>query len=124
MSRVSADSLRYTVEEFEASPHAETASFDSLLFAHVLEHMDRDSDIRLLQHYLPYLEPAGRVCLITPQERGYASDATHVQFVDFTGLRSVAAEVKLEVERAYSFPFPRLLGKVFTYNEFVLVAHR
>lgn len=113
-----------TVEEFEASPLAEPGAFDSLLFAHVLEHMDRADGIRLLRLYLPYLAEGGAVCMITPQERGYASDATHVHFVDMGELRSFAEEVGLRVDRAYSFPFPRAFGKLFTYNEFVLVARR
>lgn len=114
----------FTVEEFVASPHATSGAFDSLLYAHVLEHMDRTAGDELLQAYLPYLTPNGRICLITPQERGYASDATHARFMDFDGLRSLAREFGWRVERAYSFPLPRSFGRLFTYNEFVLVAQR
>ena len=74
--------------------------------------------------YLPYLASDGRICLITPQERGYGSDATHVHWVDLDELRSIADEAGFRVERAYSFPFPRVFGRAFTYNEFVLVARR
>lgn len=113
----------YTVDEFAASPDARLEGYDSLLFAHVLEHMNREAARSLVRVYLPYLKPRGRVCLITPQEKGYRSDATHVEYVDMEGLRSVATELGLTVERAYSFPLPRAFGNVFTYNEFVLVAH-
>ena len=99
-------------------------SFDSLLIAHVLEHMDRADDVQLIRDYLPYLKPGGQVCFITPQERGYASDATHVQFVDFEGSSSMAEEAGLTVEKAYSFPFPRWAGKPFIYNEFIVVARK
>jgi hypothetical protein len=36
-------------------------------------------------------------------------------------MRAHAERHGLTVERAYSFPFPRMAGKVFTYNEFVMV---
>jgi 2-polyprenyl-3-methyl-5-hydroxy-6-metoxy-1,4-benzoquinol methylase len=114
----------YTVEEFTASTDARHGEYDSLLFAHVLEHMDRDAALGLVRGYLPYLKPGGRVCMITPQEKGYRSDATHVEYVDMDGLRSLASDAELTVERGYSFPLPRPFGRVFTYNEFVLVASR
>ena len=65
---------------------------------------------------------AGRVVFITPQEVGYRSDTTHVRFVDLAVLRRHADSLGLTVDRAYSFPFPRLAGRVFRHNEFVLVA--
>ena len=114
----------YTVEEFLASADARPAGFDTLLYAHVLEHMPRAAAVQLVRDYLPFLRVDGRACFITPQERGYASDATHVEFVDIDGLRSIAAEAGLDVERTYSFPLPRAFGKLFTYNEFILVASR
>ncbi|QEO13532.1 class I SAM-dependent methyltransferase [Agromyces intestinalis] len=114
----------YTVAEFATSPHAVPESFDSLLFAHVMEHMDRASDDVLVATYLPYLRPGGTVCFITPQERGYRSDATHVQFVDFAGLEEIAEASGLTVERRFSFPLPRAAGRAFTYNEFVVVARK
>lgn len=114
----------YTSTEFPSSPDASASGFDSLLFAHVLEHMPSAEASALVESYLPYLRPAGRVCFITPQERGYASDATHVEFVDLHALRALAHRLGFEVERAYSFPLPRPAGRWFTYNEFVLVAVR
>lgn len=112
----------YTVEQFLASPHARPGAFDALLLAHVLEHMSEPDGRALLVDYLRYLKPGGRVCLITPQERGFRSDATHIRFVDLDALRELAAGLGLTVERAYSFPLPRFAGEWFTYNEFVLVA--
>ncbi|MET0976502.1 MAG: methyltransferase domain-containing protein [Leifsonia sp.] len=114
----------FTVDGFLASTYAVPESYDSLLFAHVMEHMDRESDLRIIADYLPYLKKGGKVVLITPQERGYASDSTHVQFVDLAGLREIAEASGLVVDRAFSFPFPRAAGKAFTYNEFVQVARK
>ncbi|NYD66672.1 class I SAM-dependent methyltransferase [Agromyces atrinae] len=114
----------YTIEGFLASEHAVPESFDSLLFAHVLEHMGRDEGFDLVSLYLPFLKPGGRVCFITPQEAGYRSDPTHVHFVDSQGLRDVCERFDLEIERDYSFPFPRPIGHVFTFNQFEVVARK
>lgn len=99
-------------------------AFDSLLLAHVIEHMDAEAGRRLVETYLPCLRPGGSVVFICPQERGYASDSTHVRFVDFDGLAQLAEDVGLRLDRRYSFPFPRIVGRVFPYNEFVLRARR
>ena len=53
-----------------------------MLLAHVIEHMDADAGVAIMQDYLPYLRPGGKVFFICPQERGYASDPTHVRFDD------------------------------------------
>lgn len=97
-------------------------SFDSLLLAHVIEHMDEPTAVALMEEYLPYLKPGGKVFFICPQERGYASDETHVRFVDLDGLADLSRKVGLEPVSRFSFPFPRAAGKVFLYNEFCLLA--
>jgi 2-polyprenyl-3-methyl-5-hydroxy-6-metoxy-1,4-benzoquinol methylase len=111
----------YASDEFRDSPDAVHGSYDTLLLAHVVEHMKRDSAVGLLAGHLMFLRPAGRVVLITPQEAGYRSDSTHVRFVDFDGAADLAAAIGFEIERKYSFPFPRMAGKIFAYNEFVTV---
>ena len=114
----------YTPEAFSASPQAAARAFDSLLLAHVLEHMSHDEARALLQAYLGYLKPGGQVILICPQELGYASDPTHVQFMDEAALRRLCEESGLAVTRAYSYPFPRWVGRLFRYNEFVVTARK
>jgi hypothetical protein len=69
--------------------------------------------------YLPSLRPGAVVVVITPQERGYASDATHVRFCGFAEVAELYATLGLTVRTQASFPFPRWAGKLFTYNEFV-----
>lgn len=110
----------FTPEDLDAAE----GSFDSLLFAHVLEHMTPDEALGLVRRYLPYLKAGGRVIVFTPQESGYRSDDTHVTFLDFEGLESLAGAAGLAVERSYSFPFPRWMGGLFRYNEFVTVARK
>ncbi|MFH8975885.1 class I SAM-dependent methyltransferase [Streptomyces sp. NPDC017890] len=111
----------YTPDELAEAPDCGTGSFDSLLCAHVLEHLDEELGMTILDQYLPLVKPGGSVVLITPQEAGYKTDATHVRFVDFDQLRRTAEKAGVTVARTYSFPFPRSTGKVFPYNEFVLV---
>jgi SAM-dependent methyltransferase len=114
----------YTVDEFNASEYHIAGKFDSILLAHVAEHMRADEFVALLKEYLPMLKADGRVIVITPQEYGYKTDDTHVQFMDFEAVDRVFSEVGLQTEKQYSFPFPRLAGKLFQYNEFVSVARK
>jgi SAM-dependent methyltransferase len=112
----------FTAAEFPASEYARSDTFDSLLLAHVLEHMSEADAIALVREYLPFVRDGGRVVFITPQERGYRSDPSHVEFMDDARLAEIAAALHLPVRRRYSFPFPRAFGKLFVYNEFVVVA--
>jgi 2-polyprenyl-3-methyl-5-hydroxy-6-metoxy-1,4-benzoquinol methylase len=112
----------YTSEEFLAGPHAREGAFDSLLAAHVVEHMSEEDAVGLLRTYLPFVRKGGKVVLITPQEKGYATDATHVRFCGFAEVAALCETLGLTVARQYSFPFPRPAGRVFPYNEFVTLA--
>jgi 2-polyprenyl-3-methyl-5-hydroxy-6-metoxy-1,4-benzoquinol methylase len=113
-----------TVEEWEASDLRRPDSFDAILLAHVIEHLDAETGEALLRDYLPYLRPGGKVFLVCPQERGYASDATHVRFTTGDDLVELARTVGLEPDPWFSFPLPRWAGKAFVYNEFCLLARK
>jgi len=112
----------YTVEAFPSSQDAVARRYDSLLLAHVLEHMPLDAAIELVREYLPYVKPGGRVIVIVPQPAGYRSDATHVNFLDFTDVSDLLDACGLHVTRSFSFPFVRGVGRVFRHNETVVVA--
>jgi len=113
----------YTVDEFFADPAlAAPGSFDSILAAHLVEHLLPAQAREIMASYLPMVRPGGRVVFITPQERGYASDATHVAFADFAALRELSDDLGLRVLSSHSFPFPRRAGKLFIYNEFHVIA--
>lgn len=114
----------HTADEFPSSDAAVDGFFATLLMAHVLEHMSLDDATELLGAYLRYLRNDGRVVAIVPQEAGYASDPTHVAFVDRPELEHIASSNDLVVERLYSFPFPRRAGKVFRHNETVALLTR
>ncbi len=112
----------YTAAEFEADPElGRPGAFDSMLVAHVLEHLDPETCRALLASYLPSVRSGGRVVLITPQPAGYRSDPTHVRFVDLPTLREHAGQAGLRIGRGYSFPLPEAAGRVFRDNEYVLV---
>jgi len=116
--------LAYVPDEFQRVARVEHWQFDAMLVAHVLEHVGSADSVSLIGSYLPHVRPNGRVVIITPQDAGYRSDATHVEFMDFAKVARVCEALGLTVERTYSFPFPRAIGHLFTYNEFVVVARR
>jgi SAM-dependent methyltransferase len=110
-------------DAFRVSPFA-SERFDAVLFAHVLEHLRPAAAEALVAEHLAFLRDGGRVVLITPQEAGFRSDPTHVAFLDLAALRALLARLGCEIERGYSFPFPRALGPLFRHNEFVAVGRR
>ncbi len=114
----------YTAEEFESGPDAILGEYDTLLFAHVLEHMTRTEASSLLGAYLPYLRTGGRLVVIVPQEAGFKSDATHVTFLDLADLGVLEEEHGLVRETGYSFPLPRSAGRFFTHNETVAISRK
>jgi SAM-dependent methyltransferase len=114
----------FTPADFLNSAFNQLGTFDSLLLSHVAEHMARAEVVNLIRQYLPLLKPDGRLILFTPQEAGFRTDPTHVEFMDLEKLQAICLELTFEPERLSSFPFPRIFGKIFIYNEFVLVGRR
>ena len=116
--------VAYTPEELRGSSWATAGRFDSLLFSHVLEHMTAKQASALVRGYVNLLRDGGRAVVMTPQEAGFRSDPTHVEYMDFEKVGAVLRDAGLAVERSYSFPLPRLAGALFKYNEFVTVARK
>ena len=108
-------------EDFAKSEHGSPQSFDSLLIAHVLEHVPAGKIASLLETYLPYVRSKGKVIVITPQEKGFSMDPTHQTFLGFKEITELFQRVGVEPSARWSFPFPRFLGSIFPYNEFVSV---
>jgi 2-polyprenyl-3-methyl-5-hydroxy-6-metoxy-1,4-benzoquinol methylase len=113
----------YSPDEF-FKKYGKSGQFDSILVSHVLEHMDQKSALSLLAEYLPVLRTSGRVVLITPQELGFRSDPTHVEYMNFAKLSDIAREAGLRVIDQYSFPFPKFCGWFFKHNEHVVIAKK
>ena len=114
----------FTLDELRGSQWAVPGRFDSLLFSHVLEHMTARHATEFVHDHLELLRTGGRVVVLTPQEAGFRSDRTHVEFLDFDKIETVVQRAGLVRERRYSFPFPRFAGTLFKYNEFVVVARK
>ncbi|MCL3817335.1 class I SAM-dependent methyltransferase [Aeromicrobium wangtongii] len=112
----------FTTDEFFGDFESHRGAYTGLIAAHLVEHMRPEQAVEILRSYSDALAPKARVVLICPQEKGYASDETHVTFSDLDTLSSVARDCGWTVQKQFSFPFPRPAGKVFRYNEFVLVA--
>jgi len=112
----------YTPEEFAAAYLPEGSNYDTLLCSHVLEHLEETVAVDLIRTYLPYLADGATVVIITPQERGQLSDATHVRFMDDAALTALADKCDLSLDKISSFPLPRIFGRSFVYNETVTVA--
>jgi 2-polyprenyl-3-methyl-5-hydroxy-6-metoxy-1,4-benzoquinol methylase len=114
----------FTSEEFETSSYNQPQQFDSLLLAHVAEHMTQGEVIDILQQHRHLLKPHGKLIVITPQEVGYKSDPTHVEFMNFDKLRNIVRQSGFKIAKEYSFPFPRIFGNLFIYNEFISVSYK
>ena len=110
----------YTPDEFFALPDIEHKKFDTILFSHVIEHLTLADARSLLIIYVKYLLPSGKLIIICPQKRGYASDSTHVTYFDLDELAQLVASVQCSEISRESFPFPAFFGRWFTYNEWIM----
>ena len=110
--------------DFPKSGDAIPGGYDTLLFAHVLEHMTPDESRSIVGDYLVYLRPGGRLVVLVPQEAGFRSDPTHVDPVGFNELQQIATDHGLEIEDISSFPLLRSAGKFFRYNETVALMRK
>ena len=114
----------FTVQEFRDSKLCVDQSFDSILLAHVLEHLTPLESLQLITSYLALLKPQGKLIIVCPQEAGYRSDETHTHFLDFSAIEEICRGLGFEIESQKSFPFPRFMGRLFRYNEFIVSAKR
>jgi SAM-dependent methyltransferase len=109
----------YTNQEFKNTAYYKKELFDSILLSHVAEHMNENEIIVLLKAYLPLVKKGGQIVVITPQEAGYRSDSTHVAFVNFNDIDRIFKKLDIIPIKKYSFPLPKIIGKIFKYNEFI-----
>ena len=114
----------FTADDFQKSPFNSPSRFDSLLLSHVAEHMTEQEVVDLMKAHIDLVKPGGQVVIITPQESGYRSDPTHVQFMNFESLRRIVQQSGLIYIKEYSFPFPRVFGRIFKYNEYVCISKK
>ena len=110
----------YTPDEFFALPHIANKRFDTILLSHVVEHLTLAEAHDLLHMYIKYLSPSGKLIIICPQQRGFASDSTHVTYFDLDSLAQLVTSVQCSEISRESFPFPAFFGRWFTYNEWIM----
>jgi len=111
----------FTSDSFEKSQQSLRGKFDFLLLSHLLEHMSKIDAVQLIHGYKHWLKDDGKVVVICPQEKGFASDSTHIEFMDFEKIGQIVRDAGFEMLRSYSFPFPRFVGSTYIYNEFVSI---
>jgi cyclopropane fatty-acyl-phospholipid synthase-like methyltransferase len=111
----------HTVNEFDINIGLYKESFDSILLAHILEHLTFEEGEKLIKKYLPLLKKNGKVIVHCPQEQGFTTDQTHVTFLDSTKLENIMELAGLSNIKYNSFPLPRVFGKIFKYNEFRII---
>ncbi|MBF0408512.1 MAG: class I SAM-dependent methyltransferase [Candidatus Riflebacteria bacterium] len=114
----------FTADEFLNNFSPENNQFDTLLFSHILEHLSADDIYSLFTSYFPFLKAKGNVFIISPQELGYKFDDTHKTFVDFVFIKKLVKKYNIKMTRKYSFPFPRLFGPYFPWNEFIFIGKK
>ncbi len=110
-----------TLEEFEDVKESYNNSFDSILISHVLEHLSITQARDLVTYYLPSLKKGGKVVVICPQEKGYSSDSTHVTYFSISDLELLLGEIGIKKVCSGSFPLPKKFGRLFIYNENIVV---
>lgn len=98
--------------------------FDSMIFTHVLEHMDNPAEILDAVFHACWRLEIKRMILTVPCRRGYCFDPTHRTFVD----KAFLADHGLLVHRYYKplimkyFPFDvKWIGNYYTFHEFRVV---
>jgi len=114
--------LALTVTDFNKVKSKYINHFDSMLIAHVLEHMRENEAKKLIKSYLPYVKK--KIVVICPQEKGFTKDNTHINYLDSSSIEKILKTCGLCVVKSYSFPFHKKFGRFFTYNETVVIAKK
>lgn len=87
--------------------------FDTLLFSHILEHMNFQEGITLIKTYLPFLRKEGRIVIIVPHGYCFKNDPTHILYYDKYKIDELAFNINLKVTKSFYHPFPDFLSKWF-----------
>lgn len=116
--------IGFVTKDFTKSKYAKRGRFDSMLLAHVIEHMKISDAEKIIKDYLPYVRKGGKVIIICPQKKGFASDKTHITFYNRQKISELMTNLGLKVTKQQSFPFTEKVGDIFTYNEYVVVGQK
>lgn len=114
----------FTTSSFKKSNQSRVVLFDSLLFAHIIEHLTLVESENIIREYLKYLKVGGRVVIICPQKKGFSKDSTHIKFHTRETISKLLTKLGLKVIKKQSFPFPEIIGSIFAPNEYWVVAKK
>lgn len=121
---ISRDMTAFTSAEFIKSKYAIDESFDTILVAHVLEHLSEADASELLRSYIYLLKPNGVIMMITPQEARFRSDHTHLTMINYPLVKKILTEFCGTSITQHSFPLPKIFGHIFKYNENVSLGRK
>lgn len=111
----------FTTKDFDKYNNDE---FDSLLLAHVIEHMSFNEAEELIKKYSKVLRNNGRIIIVCPQILGFRSGDTHIEFFNIEKITRLLESQGFKILNSSSFPFPEFLGSLFKYNEYWVVARK
>lgn len=116
--------IAYTVGDFKKSEHSKVATYDSLLFAHIIEHLTVKESKDMIRNYLKYLKKGGQVVIICPQKKGFSKDSTHITLHDRESIARLLSGLGLKILTKHSFPLPEYFGGIFAPNEYWVVGQK
>lgn len=112
----------FTTDEFDGIIDQYQNYFDSILIAHVIEHLSIEDAKSLINKYRRSLKKQGNILIICPQIKGFGKDSTHVQFHNLETISDLLESMDLRVRIKKSFPFPEFVGRYFAPNEYWVLA--
>ncbi len=114
----------FTNSSFKKSKFAKTNYFNSLLFAHIIEHMSINESKKMILEYMKYLKRGGNIVIICPQKKGFSKDSTHIQFHNIDSIKDLLNDIGLQIKISQSFPLPEKFGSIFAPNEYWVIAKK
>lgn len=85
--------------------------FDTLLFSHILEHMNFQDGISLIKTYLPFLNNSGRLVIIVPHGFCFKNAPTHILYYEINKVKELATNIKFLVTKSFYHHFPDFLSQ-------------
>jgi len=101
----------YSNEDFEKDFDHHLNEFDTLLFSHILEHMEFHLACKFVEKYLPTLKKDGRIVIIVPHGICYHNDPSHICYLDCKMIKELASVNNLNLIKEMYHPFPEWLSR-------------
>jgi SAM-dependent methyltransferase len=98
-------------QEFDEDFDKSLQRFDTLLFSHILEHMEFQQACEFVKKYLPTLKPGGKVIIIVPDGISFKNDPSHRCYFDCNLIKKLASANSLHLQKAMYHPFPKYMSR-------------